>query len=178
MHVRHATLHNVIGRPARQAGWTIVPAEVELAGSSFSPSFPLAELPPDRIPPVLRRPVASGYDAAWVRARLPHAFGISPEAPDIEKTLLLAGFVAVAEGQSEALAFECSDYYGRTSLMFSDDETDETAKAQVAQAFWDILLAEPDELEDFEARVLHLGAPVSLCFGCKHGEPYCDEEED
>jgi len=120
MKIRHANLLNIIGRPAKYGGVTIVPAEVELEGMSFSPSYPLAEIPVDRIPPILRLPIERHYDVAWVRARLPHAFGISPVPTEIEKTLLSVGFVAVADGQEEGVAFECSDYYGKTSLIFSD----------------------------------------------------------
>src|SRR5262245_34822930 len=129
MKVRHATLLNVFGRPAKHAGFTIVPAEVELEGRSFGPSFSLSELPSVRIPPILRAPVEKHYDVSWVRARLPHAFGISPEPSEAEKTLLWVGFVAVPEGQEEGIAFWCSDFYGKTSLMFSDAETDEASKA-------------------------------------------------
>jgi hypothetical protein len=175
MKVRHATLLNVVGRPAKHARLTIVPAHVELEGQSFSPSFPLADLPSSRIPPILKRPIKEHYDVAWVRARLPHAFGIWPEPSEAEKTLLWEGFVAVPEGQDEALAFWCSDTYGKTSLMFSDAEKDEPAKEKVADAFWSVLLSAPDELEDFEATVPHLGAGVTLRFGCQHGEPFCHE---
>jgi hypothetical protein len=96
----------------------------------------------------------------------------------MEKALLSAGFVAVADGQTEGVAFECSDYYGETSLMFSDEETDEPAKQRIADAFWGVLLSAPDDLEDFEASVVHLGAPVTLNFGCENGEPYCRETPD
>ena len=175
MKVRHATLLNVFGRPAKHGGVTIVPADVSLAGKSFRTSFPLAELTADRIPPVLKRPIQEGFDAAWVRARLPHVFGFTPEPSEAEKTLLGSGFVAVVDGETEGVPFECSDYYGKTSLMFSDDETDEAAKERAATAFWGVLLSEPDELEDFETSVPHFGASVMLHFGCEDGEPYCRE---
>ena len=96
----------------------------------------------------------------------------------MEKALLWVGFVAVADGRDEAVAFECCDYYGKTSLMFSDEESDETLKQQVAQAFWGALLSEPDELEDFEAHVMHLGAGCTMHFGCTDGEPFYDEIAD
>lgn len=178
MKVRHAKLLNVFGRAARFAGFTIVPAEVALDGMSFSPSFHLAELPADQVPPILRLPVERHYDAAWVRARFPYVFGISPEPTEMEKTLLCVGFVAVADGRDEGIAFECSDYYGKTSLTFSDDETDEAAKKRIRDAFWGVLLAESEQLEDFSARVAHLGADVTLNFGCENGEPYCHETSD
>jgi hypothetical protein len=178
MKVRHATLLNVFGHPAKFAGFTIVPAEVELEGRSFSPSYPLAELPATRIPPILRLPIKKHYDVAWVRARLPHVFGISPEPSEAEKTLLWTGFVAVADAQVEAVAFWCSDHYGKTSLMFSDAETDEAAKEKAASAFWGVLLSEPNKLEDFEASVIHLGQPVTLHFGCEDGEPFFRETSE
>jgi hypothetical protein len=178
MKVRHATLFDVIGRPAKHSGYTIVPALLELEGRSFSPSFPLSDLPAEQIPPVLRLPIKRQYDAAWVRARLPHAFGISPEPSEAEKTLLSVGFVAVSDGQDEAIAFECSDYYGKTSLTFSPVETDEAAMRRIALGFWAILLSEPNELDNFEARVVHLGASITLHFGCENGEPFCHEEAD
>lgn len=184
MNVRHATLLNVYGRPAKFGNVTIVPAQVELEGRSFRSSFPLAVVPASRIPAVLKRPIANQYDVAWVRARLPHAFGVWPEQSEIEKTLLCEGFVAVIQGQDEtegpieAIAFWCSDHYGKTSLIFSDAEQDEVAKAAAADAFWSVLLSEPEMLEDFEATVRHLGAGVNLHFGCDNGQPFCHESAD
>src|SRR5918993_5526908 len=132
MRVRNAKLHDVVGRPAKQSGFTIVPARVELDGMMFRPSFGLNELPGERIPPVLRVPVEQQFDVAWVRARLPVVFGLTPEPSGIEKTFLHEGFVAVPEGSEEGIAFECSDSYGKTSLTFSEAETDEPPKARVA----------------------------------------------
>lgn len=177
MEVRHAKLLQVYGRPAKQNEFTIVPADIELNGNSFSPSFPLSGLPAKRIPPILRLPIEKHYDVSWVRGRLPHVFGISPEPSEMEKTLLATGFVAVPDGKEQAAAFECTDYYGRTSLMFSYEETDEELKKQIADAFWSILLADPEKLEDFEASVLHLGAPITMRFGCRDGDPFYEESK-
>lgn len=177
MKVRHARLHDVNGRPARHGGFTIVPANVELEGIAFHPSFALDELPADDLPPVLREAIEHHFDVAWVRARLPAVFGCAPDPSEREKTLLLQGFVAVRDGADEALAFECSDHYGRTSLTFSEAEGDEQLKADVADAFWSVLLAEPDALADFSARCYHVGAGVWLNYGCADGEPYCLESD-
>src|SRR5436305_7308208 len=106
MNVRHAKLQNVYGRAAKHGGLTIVPADVELEGMMFRPSFPLNQLPSDRIPPVLRVAVAEQFDVAWVRARLPMAFGCTPEPSEVEKTFLLQGFVAVPDGADAGIAFE------------------------------------------------------------------------
>jgi hypothetical protein len=59
MNVRHGKLQNVYCRAVKHGGFTIVPADVELSGTMFRPSFRLNELPSDRIPPVLRRAVSA-----------------------------------------------------------------------------------------------------------------------
>ena len=177
MNVRHAKLRNVYGRAAKHSGFTIVPADVELEGTMFRPSSRLNELPSDRIPPVLRVPVAEQFDVAWVRARLPVAFGCTPEPSEVEKTFLLQGFVAVQDGADAGVAFECSDYYGKSSLTFSQAESDESLKGRITDAFWSILLSEPDALADFNGRFDHIGAGITLEYGCENGEPYCIESE-
>lgn len=176
MKVRHAELLQVYGKVVRFLGFSFMPAMVNLAGTSFSPSFPLSDIPFGQCPPILRAPVETHYDVAWVRGRLPDAFGVTPEPSEVEKTVLMIGFVAVPDGADEAVAFECSDYYGRTSLTFSDNETDEALKKQVADTFWAYLLAEPDALEDFEANVPHDGASIMMLFGCRNGEPFYEEK--
>jgi hypothetical protein len=143
MRVRNAKLHDVVGRPAKQAGFTIIPAQLDLDGTMFQPSFHLRELPSGLIPPVLRVPLEQQFDVAWVRARLSVVFGFTPEPSEMEKTFLQQAFVAVPEGSDEGIAFECSDYYGKTSLTFSQAEADEALKTRVADAFWRLLLSEP-----------------------------------
>jgi hypothetical protein len=59
--------------------------------------------------------------------------------------------------------------------MFSDAETDEITKERVAQAFWGVLLSEPELLEDFEASVVHMSTFDTLHFGCEDGEPFYRE---
>ena len=178
MNIQHAKLHDVYGQAAKYGGFTIVPADLELEGTVFSLSFWLNELPRDRIPPVLRVPVAQQFDVAWVRARLPAAFGCTPEPSEREKTFLLQSFVAVPDGAEVGVAFECSDYYGKTSLTFSEAEGDERLMNRVADAFWSVLLSDPDELVDFIARFDHIRAGITLEYGCENGEPYCRELDD
>lgn len=86
--------------------------------------------------------------------------------------------VALPEGAEEAIAFRCTDYYGKSGLVFSPDENDAQAKQGIAEAFWELLLREPDALSDFQTRVVHLGASVTLVFGCENGEPYLREIPD
>ena len=175
MKIRHATFLDVIGRPVKFRGLTIVPADVELEGSYLDTSFPLADISIEQLPPIVRLPVRRQYDVAWVRARLPSAFGVTPEPSEAEKTLLFVSFVAVPDGSNEGIAFDCTDHYGQTALYFSERETNQRAIEQAAKAFWEVLLSEPDELDDFEANVMHLGACITLQFGCADGEPYCNE---
>lgn len=82
------------------------------------------------------------------------------------------------DGESEGVPFECSDYYGRTGLTIAPHESDEPSKARIADAFWNVLLENPDDLADFETRVFHPGAGVWLRYGCESGEPYCRESDD
>lgn len=175
MNVRHATLMNVFGRPAKYAGFSIMPAHLKLEGQMFRPSYRLAQLPSDRIPPVLRIPIERGFDVAWVRARIPIVFGYAPDVSEVEKSVLYEGFLAVSENAGDAVPFECSDYYGKTSLTFSPAETDEPLKQSVADAFWGVLLADPNALADFEARTHSEG---HAGYGCRDGEPYSLETED
>ena len=108
---------------------------------------------------------------------MPRVFGFTPEVSDAEKSLLDVGFVAVATGNA-GLPFICTDYYGRTALMFSPDGPAKDMQAKIAAAFWALLLASPDDVEDFEATVFHLGAGVWMHFGCQDGVPTYRESED
>jgi hypothetical protein len=178
MDVRFGTVGNVYGVPASRDGFTFLPADVSLAGSSFSLSFELAEYLDEPPPPVLRLPVKESFDAAWVRARIPNVFGFEPEAAGVEKALLFAGFVAVTPDRSTAYPFVCIDRYGRSALMFSDEGPEEEVKRSIAAAFWETLLDSPEELTDFEERVYHPGASIWLTYGCKFGHLYCDESQE
>jgi hypothetical protein len=88
---------------------------------------------------------------------------------------LNVGIVAVREGEDLGMAFVVSDYYGKTSLIFSELETSEPVKAEVAEAFWNLLLSQPDELADVKIRFLHTGAGAWMSYGCEDGEPYCND---
>jgi hypothetical protein len=178
MRVEFGTLQNVFGKPATQGGFTFVPAAVNLDGSGFSTDFYLRDSAGEQIPPILARPIEQQYDAAWVRARLPRVFGFTPELPEVEKSLLDVGFVAVAAGSSVGFPLVCTDYYGRTGLMFSPEGPDRVTQAKIAAAFWSLLLQSPDELENFEAKVFHPGAGVWMYFGCKDGELWYEESGD
>ncbi|REK18696.1 MAG: hypothetical protein DWQ37_03950 [Planctomycetota bacterium] len=162
----------------RHDDFRFVAADVELAGSSFSSDFYLRDLARNRLPAILLRAIEGGYDAAWVRARIPHTFQVSPPPARIEKSLLDSGFVAVTIDASLAFPFVCTDYYGKSALMFSGEGPDRVTKQAIADAFWGILLRKPDDLTDFEQRVFHPGACVWLTFGCEAGRVYCEESEE
>jgi hypothetical protein len=178
MDVLHGVLLNIYGTPVQGNGFTFMPADVALAGDAFSLEFRLCDHLEGRLPPALGIPVKEGIDAAWVRARIPGTFGFTPEPAETEKALLYAGFVAVTEDRSVSYPFVCTDHYGRSALMFSEQGPEEAVKRTIAAAFWDVLAREPDELTDFEERVYHPGAGVWLSYGCELGRVYCDETEE
>src|SRR5262245_6601267 len=165
MQVQFGTLHNVFGKPATHSGFTFVPAAVELNGNGFSTDYYLRDSVGERPPAILARPIEKQYDAAWVRARVPRVFAFTPELSDVEKSLLDVGFVAVVSGSAVGLPFICTDYYGRTGLMFSPDGPDQDKQAKIAAAFWSLLLQAPDDVADFQATVYHPGAGVWMHFG-------------
>jgi hypothetical protein len=178
MRVQFGTLQNVFGKPATHNGFTFVPAAVELNGDRFSTDFHLRDSAGERPPAILARPIEQQYDAAWVRARLPQVFGFTPELSEVEKSLLNVGFVAVAAGSSVGFPFLCTDYYGRTGIMFSPEGPDQDTQAKIAAAFWSLMLQAPDDLANFEATVYHPGASVWMHFGCQDGEPSYEESEN
>lgn len=178
MEVRHGTLLNVYGMPARHGGYTFMPAYVELDGGSFSLDYRLCDHLSSHVPPVLRYPIKHGFDAAWVRARMPSLFGFTSDPTELEKALLCVDFAAVTSDGAVCYPFYCSDYYGQSSLMFSDAGPEENVKKSIGHAFWEALLQEPDDLTDFEQRVYHPGAMIWLTYGCDSGRLYCDESEE
>lgn len=159
--------------------FTFVPAAIELAGNCFVSEFDLRDAVGEHPPAILAHLIEHAYDAAWVRARLPRVFGFTPEPSEGENSLLDVGFVAVPSGNSVGLPFCCSDYYGRTGLVFSPDGPDRDTQAKIAAAFWSLLLESPDDLEEFTATVYHLGAGVWMHFGCENGElSYSESDEE
>lgn len=178
MEVQHGRLSNVYGRSVKHGGFTFMGAHVVLDGTGFSLAQRLSDHIRGREPPVLRHPVENGFDAAWVRARIPNTFGFTPEKAEVEKALLNVGFVAVPEGEAVCYPFVCIDHYGRTGLMFSDEGPEEFIKQSIAAGFWGLLAQEPENVSNFEERVYHPGAGVWLTFGCEDGRVYCDESDE
>jgi hypothetical protein len=177
MRIHHGTFDRPLGRKAESHGWTLLPCIGTLEGDTFSASHLLSDyVDVAQAPAVLKRPLAGGWDAAWVRARLQRAFAYEPAVAEVEKSLLSECFVAICE--DDAFLFECADYYGRTGLVFSPKGPAKATQDRIARAFWSILLREPDDLADFEARVFHPGAGVWLHYACEGGEPSLEQTED
>ena len=170
MKIQFGTLLNVFGTAATHEGFVFVPADVELAGNGFATEFRLGEAVGKAVPGILLKPIQERYDAAWVRARLPQVFRFTPEFADVEKTLIYVGFVAVPQGYETGFPFICSDYYGRTGLLFSPSGPDLATRARIAAAFWSLLLQSPEDVSNFEQSVFDPGAGGWMHFGCKDGE--------
>ena len=81
------------------------------------------------------------------------------------------------DGES-AFPFVCTDHYGKTALMFSDEGPEQSTKQRIATAFWNLLCQDPEDLADFQTRIYHPGTGVWLTYGCEDGRVYCDESED
>jgi len=169
--------------PGRRFGvWQFVPADIELEGSSWSPECALADQPEVAAScEELRDLVPRRLDAIWVRARVKALFAVDspPEEGRPEKSLMLFGFAAVQNERPDvSYVFECSDYYGKAELCFGETQPDEAARAALGAAFWQLLLAEPDVVADYEDRAFHLGAGVWMHYGRRNGELFYEELED
>ncbi|WP_425618630.1 hypothetical protein NA78x_002339 [Anatilimnocola sp. NA78] len=179
--IRHGEFHDVIGPVRCWSEIAFVPARVTLHGSSFSSVFPLNEFTAG-VSPATKALIRPGEDAPWVLGRLIRLFLTEriPEDQRSEKSCFFACFVAVMHQRGNlAIPFEVSDYYGRTSLMFSsEDAPSQELQAEIATAFWSLLMSEPAELEDYEDRMDHVGAGVWIRFGVENGEPFMFEDSD
>ncbi len=160
-------------RGVRQNGdaqsFAFVPGRVVLNGEWFGSEAYLSAAV-TKPPLILAKPISQGIDAVWVRARIPEVFDFTPVLSSTETSLLEVGVVAVPEGASVGTPFICTDYYGRSELVFSPEGPPPNEKAEIAAAFWSLLLQAPDDLANFEERVFHPGAGVWMYFGCENGE--------
>ena len=179
--IRHGVLNDIEGPPRRFGDVSFVPANVALKGNSFDPASELADFIAE-YPSETRAIVKPGDDAAWVLGRLMCLFGTKPtlEEERPEKTCFFTGFVAVMPGDELiGIPFECSDYYGRSSIKYSnDDPPPDEVQAYVASAFWKLLLENPRELVEYSDKMFHDGAGVWIRFGVENGEPFMREEPD
>lgn len=172
--LQHGTLMGVHGLPVKSGGWTILGAAVALDGSSFSLGHALEDhlRPPAKVPVPLRAALKEGFDAAWVRARIPRLFGFTPDYAEGDKSVFFEGFVAVTPDLAVGYPFVFTDYYACSRLMFSDEGPADEIKAEIAAAFWSALLDDADDLEDFEIEIHHFPWPGTMVLGCSAGRVY------
>ena len=178
MEIRYGTLLNVHGLPAKHAGFTMTPADIELDGDSFSLDYRLEDQPGAKGPLIIRLAIRHRCEAAWVRARIPKVFGFTPRPAEVEKALIDVGFVAVADDHPTGYPFLCTDYYGRAALGFSNRGPENPLKRAIADAFWELLIQEPDDLAAFEQKVYHPGRGLWLNYACSMGRVSCEESGD
>lgn len=181
--VAGADVRAALGEPAAHTGFTFQAAELKLTDGAGPLEFPLHDFAGQPPPAVLRLAFEKQYDAAWVRARIPRVFGFTPQFVEVEDSALMdVGFVAAPEDRTKASAFVCADRHGRAGLYFARwrELVDRNAAdaRRVAQAFWSLLLARPDDLADFEQIVYHEPSDVWLKIGCLYGKLFCEQSED
>ncbi len=177
--IRHGQFLDVAGSPIRQDDVTLVPARVKLDGTSFSPVFNLVEWCKFQNIPLPR--IAQGEEnAPWVLGRLMALFNAenTPEAERGEKSCMNASFLAILNDENSiAIPFDCCDYYGRTSLYFSSENPPSREhQRRIADAYFRLLLKDPEDLVDYENRMFHSMSGQWVAFGVAHGEPYMDAE--
>ena len=175
--LRFGTLVDVIGSPLPFQQVTFVPALIQLEGTRFSAQFKLVDWAHQQSRP-LPAIVRGDENAAWLLGRLTYLFNTEniPEDERVEKTCFGVSFIAVLHHHgSVAIPFECSDHYGCTSLLFSSDgEPPLELRTAIADAFYGLMLDEPDSLTDYDDRMYHAGAGYWVEFGVSNGEPYFD----
>lgn len=184
--VRHGKFIELQGPPRTWEGISIAAATVELLGSSFSFSHNLADYLKAKKPsPDLRNLLLDGSDGSWVRGRIERVFLVqSPEEEDRgEKSGLYSSFIAVcpqADGTMLGIPFECTDYYLRTTLMFSEQEDPPPSALtdRIGEAFWSLLLADPHDLPEYRDTMYHSGAGIWMLFGIEDGQPFVEEQDD
>ena len=177
--IRHGKFEDVIGAPISHNGVMFVPARVMLTGTSFSPSLPLidwCQANNQPVPAIVR----GDENAPWVLGRLMALFNANntPENERGEKSCMYASFLAVLNNEDNiAIPFECADYYGRTSLFFSsEDSPSDEHQSIIADAYYRLLLDDPTHLVDYENRVYNSMSGKWFAFGVCHGEPYMDAD--
>lgn len=180
--IRHGRFSDLTGPPQCHDTTAIAAANVELLGSMFDLTHKLSEFLNHRdVSPEIRALVRPGQDAVWVRGRAQRLFDIPDTTAEDrgEKTFFFASFLALIpdeNGQYIGIPFQCSEHYGQTGLIFSsEDAPSEELQGMIARAFWELLLSDPTDIEDYRDSMLHPGAGVWLDFGIDDGEPFLEE---
>jgi hypothetical protein len=178
---RYGSLTDIIGPRATGRRFTFCPAIVTLDGNYFTSELGLGDTindlslsgPPDDIG------IKDGLEAIWVIGRLIELFRleIPPEEERPEKGMMAFGFVAAELSNDDVVGypFECSDYYGRTNLTFSQSFTDGALKQAIAHDFWHLIVSN-DRASDYESETFHLGGGFMMRYGIRDGQIFYEED--
>lgn len=184
MRVRHGRLGTMVGPVRNGETYSFAPAQVELEGDALSSEFGLQDFLSESAysgaayPGWVKEMAESGLDAMWVQGRLRQEFLCDPAVSDLEKTSISLGFAAVNKSSSgEAHLFLCTDYYLMTGFIFSEPGPDDQTRRDIACDFWKLLLANPNDIADYDGETYHIGAGVWMRYGCHDGEFYYEESE-
>lgn len=180
LEIRFGTLKDVLGQAVAHHGIRFVPAKVDFSGYENGPTLADAAAASDAS---VRAVVNPGEDAPWVSGRIQRVFlqRQIPEEDRGEKCCMWFTFLAVTiDGDSAvAIPFVCSDHYGKSLLLFGDVPAPDAATMQtIADAFWSLLLENPNDLIDYVDRMEHPGAGVTIEFGIEDGAPFMRELPD
>lgn len=179
--IRHGELNDITGCPQRFEDDTFIPARVTLNGSSFPFSHALHEYA-DLIPSGMDSIVHPGNDAPWGFGRLMTLFNATPASPEFrpEKSCFHESYVVVLHAHDNlTIPFHCTDYYCKSSLIFSTHDPPESSMQElIARRFWSLLFSDATDVADYESRMFHSGACVWVRFGIDGGEPFIRGEED
>ena len=131
-----------------------------------------------QLPAATRAIVRPGEDAPWVCGRVQRVFSLPqlPEEERVEKSCMSFDFLAAFQEGDElvGIPFECTDYYGRSLLLFSEDAPPQPLIDRISHAFWQILLEEPEDLVDYTDHFYHHGGGFDVHFGVRDGEPFME----
>lgn len=176
-------LLDVIGRPARHGEFLFLP--VLLDGPIGKRECRLGE----RLDRPAPDDLTGEFEALWVRARIGRVFGIAPPSPLGKRCLLDAAFLAVRHPRRgpflEAYPLVCTDSDGDEPEDYEWFDTTvglafpRTAppkpetRGRIAEAFWGLLLAAPDDLATFGD--YHESYDDHRRVGCDGRRLFCDE---
>jgi hypothetical protein len=178
--IRFGELQDVIGAARHQGDLAVVPATIRFTGYSMTNGSFLDEFLATReISTEITALIRPGKDAPWACGRIQRVFALAqiPEEDRAEKSCMGFSFLA-AFPQDDLLIgipFECTDYYGRSVLLFNGEAPPQELIDRVANGFWSMLLEEPHDLPEYTDRFAHLGGGFDVAFGVRDGEPFLEE---
>lgn len=145
-------LYDVVGRVRTHDGITFVPALIDCEYSDEI-SFKLHRHQGNPSPPLLAHLMKfEAWDVLWVRARLAALFGFAPLscASDLRTYFLEVPFVALHPRRRAQVFVLTNDEEHQAGLRFYRKQTRESHIAEVADSFWDLMLAQPEDFQPFD----------------------------